>query len=117
MSHAFWLTNVRLDSGFETGHDGVVHTLTEICHLRIEDGKIMQIASANEPLDTTLPTEDAKGLLALPSFVEKHNHLDKTYAGATWKSCLPPKKLIDRLEFEATEMPAITGTTTQRAEA
>lgn len=117
MSHAFWLTNVRLDSGFETGHDGVVHTLSEICHLRIEDGKIMQIASANEPLDTTLPTEDAKGLLALPSFVEKHNHLDKTYAGAKWKSCLPPKKLIDRLEFEATEMPAITGTTTQRAEA
>ena len=117
MSHAFWLTNVRLDSGFETGHDGVVHTLSEICHLRIEDGKIMQIASANEPLDTTLPTEDVKGLLALPSFVEKHNHLDKTYAGATWKSCLPPKKLIDRLEFEATEMPAITGTTTQRAEA
>ncbi|MBR7282276.1 deaminase, partial [Klebsiella pneumoniae] len=82
--------------GFATGEDGVVHTLSEICHLQIENGKIGKIASASEPLDTILPQQDAKGLLALPSFVEKHNHLDKTYAGAAWKSCLPPKKLIDR---------------------
>ncbi|WP_409177893.1 amidohydrolase family protein [Brevibacillus fortis] len=117
MMQAFWLTNVRLDKGFETGDDGVFHTISEICHLKIEDGKIAEIVSANQPLDTTLPQEDAKGLLALPSFVEKHNHLDKTYAGAAWKSCLPPKKLIDRLEFEATEMPMMTGTTKERAQA
>ncbi len=117
MTNAFWLTNVRLDSGFETGDDGVDHTLTELSHLLVEDGRIARIESAEQPLDTTLPIQDAKGLLALPSFVEKHNHLDKTYAGAAWKSCLPPKKLIDRLQFEEKEMPLISGTTKQRAQA
>ncbi|MDH6348502.1 MULTISPECIES: amidohydrolase family protein [Brevibacillus] len=116
-AYSYWLTNVRLDSGFETGEDGVVHTRSELCHLKIQDGVISEIVSATKPLDTTLLQQDANGLLALPSFVEKHNHLDKTYAGATWKSCLPPKKLIDRLEFEATEMPLMTGTTQKRAEA
>ncbi|MED4781828.1 amidohydrolase family protein [Brevibacillus choshinensis] len=117
MMNAFWLTNVRLDSGFEKGPDGVDHTLTELSHLLIEDGRITRIESADQPLNTTLPMQDAHGLLALPSFVEKHNHLDKTYAGAAWKSCLPPKKLIDRLQFEEQEMPLISGTTKQRAQA
>lgn len=117
MTNAFWLTNVRLDAGFETGPDGVDHTVTELAHLLIEDGRIVRIESAANPPSTPLPIQDANGLLALPSFAEMHNHLDKTYAGEAWKSCLPPKKLIDRLQFEEREMPLLTGTTKQRAQA
>lgn len=114
--NTYWLTNVRLDSGYEIEPDGVVRTTTEICHLLIDEGKITRIESGALPT-TDIPSQDAKGLLAIPSFAEKHNHLDKTYAGASWKSCLPPKKLIDRLEYEAMEMPTITGTTKERAQA
>ncbi|MET3292006.1 UNVERIFIED_CONTAM: cytosine/adenosine deaminase-related metal-dependent hydrolase [Brevibacillus sp. OAP136] len=103
MHSLYWLTNVRLDSGFEEDEDGVVHTRSELCHLKVENGKIEDIRPASLPLDTDLPRYDAKELLALPSFVEKHNHLDKTYMGYKWKSCKPVNGLIERLNFEAKE--------------
>lgn len=40
MISAYWLTNVRLDSGFKQDGDGIFHTLSENCHLLIEKGKI-----------------------------------------------------------------------------
>lgn len=116
LSSEYWLTNVRLDSGFEQDEDGIFHTRSQICHLLIEKGKIANIMPANSPLITDLPKREANGLLALPSFIEKHIHLDKTYMGYGWKSCKPVKNLIERLDFEAKENLAMLDTVKQRAE-
>ncbi|MED1794669.1 amidohydrolase [Brevibacillus nitrificans] len=116
MSSIYWLTNVRLDSGFEEDEDGVIHTRSQICHLLIEAGKIMNILPADQPLLTDLPRRDANYRLALPSFVEKHIHLDKTYMGYGWKSCKPVKSLVERLDFEAKENLLMQDTVRQRAE-
>lgn len=116
MISAYWLTHVRLDSGFEQDEDGIIHTRSQVCHLLIENGKIANMMSADLPLVTDLPRKDAKGLLALPSFVEKHIHLDKTYMGYGWKSCKPVKNLIERLDFEAKENLIMLDTVKQRAE-
>lgn len=116
MNSAYWLTNVCLDSGFEQDEDGIIHTQSEVCHLLIEKGKIANILPSNLPLVTNLPRRDAKGLLALPSFVEKHIHLDKTYMGYKWKSCKPVKNLFERFDFEAKENLIMLDTVKQRAE-
>lgn len=115
-SSSYWLTNVRLDSGFEQDEDGVFSTLSEDCHLLIENGKIASILPAEQPLVTDLPKRDANHLLALPSFTEKHIHLDKTYMGYKWKSCKPVNTLIERLDFEAKENIGMQDTVKQRAE-
>ncbi|OIK10862.1 deaminase [Bacillus sp. MUM 116] len=116
MISAYWLTNVRLDSGFKQDEDGIIHTQSEFCHLLIENGKITNIMPAELPLVTDLPKRDVNRLLALPSFVEKHIHLDKTYMGHGWKSCKPVKNLIERLDFEARENLAMLDTVKERAE-
>ncbi|MBP1965013.1 amidohydrolase [Paenibacillus aceris] len=116
MISAYWLTHVRLDSGFEQDEDDIIHTRSQVCHLLIENGKIANMMPADLPLVTDLPRKDAKGLLALPSFVEKHIHLDKTYMGYGWKSCKPVKNLIERLDFEAKENLVMLDTVKQRAE-
>ncbi|CAM4077804.1 amidohydrolase family protein [Paenibacillus alkaliterrae] len=116
MSSAFWLTNVRLESGYQYENGVVIGTETEICHILIEEGKIKQIVSAANPLQSDFPQTNANHLLALPSFVEKHNHLDKTYLSLPWKSCTPVKSLIERLELEAQELPALEKSVKQRAE-
>lgn len=115
-SNSFWLTNVRLESGYRFENGTVTGTETEACHLLIEDGKITRIVSATQAVETDLPVQDAKGLLALPPFKEMHNHLDKTYFGGPWKSCTPVKNLVERLELEAQELPILLKTMTERAE-
>lgn len=116
MNSPYWLTNVRLESGYRYEEGLVAGTETEICHLLIEDGKISEIMSAVTTIDSDLPKQDARNLLALPSFTEKHFHLDKTYLGGPWKASKPAKNLIERLEWEANELPALSKTTRERAE-
>ncbi|UHA73579.1 amidohydrolase [Paenibacillus sp. 481] len=114
---AYWLTNVRLDSGFIEDEDGVFHTRSELCHLLIDQGTIQQIVSADRPLETEMPQHNANHLLALPSFQENHNHLDKTYLGYGWKSCKPVNSLIERLNMEAKESVILLDSIQTRAEA
>lgn len=114
-SNTFWLTNVRLESGYQFDNDIVTGTESEACHLLVEEGKITRIISATQPVGTDLPVQDANGLLALPPFKEMHNHLDKTYLGGPWKSCTPVKNLAERLELEARELPILLETMTERA--
>ncbi|TVX92510.1 amidohydrolase [Paenibacillus agilis] len=115
--NAYWITNVRLDSGFQEDEDGVFHTLSELVHLFIENGVIQQIVLADRQLETELQKHDAHGKLALPSFQENHNHLDKTYLGYGWKSCKPVKNLIERLDMEAKESILLLDSIQTRAEA
>ncbi|MED1948368.1 MULTISPECIES: amidohydrolase family protein [Brevibacillus] len=115
MSTAYWITNVRLESGYRKENDKVVATDTEVAHLLIEDGRIAQIVSGAAP-QTELPTKDACGLLALPSFRDMHIHIDKTYYGGPWKAVTPVKNILGRLEEESQLMPKLLPTAQERAE-
>ncbi|NRR02186.1 amidohydrolase family protein [Brevibacillus sp. RS1.1] len=115
MSTAYWITNVRLESGYRKENDKVVATDTEVAHLLIEDGRIAQIVSGAAP-QSELPTKDASGLLALPSFRDMHIHIDKTYYGGPWKAVTPVKSILGRLEEESQLMPKLLPTAQERAE-
>lgn len=117
MKTSVWLKNVFLEAGLEPGGNGSVETRTALYDLKIEDGKISRIQPAGEPLEAGAKTMDAKGLLALPSFKEMHNHLDKTYLSLDWKACQPAVNLKQRLELEAAELNDLAETAEQRASA
>ncbi|QHT60973.1 amidohydrolase family protein [Paenibacillus lycopersici] len=142
MHETYWLKNVRL----ETGHvieDGVITgTTTDNYHLLIENGRIAVIALASETQDAakagesagcgtgestgigteestafgTLPALDAQGLLALPSFVERHCHLDKTLLGDRWRPVRPASSLFERFDIEKNTLPKLATTMKARAE-
>ncbi len=48
--------------------------------------------------------EEARGLLALPAFVEGHTHLDKTLWGTGWWRNEVGPRLIDKIETERQEL-------------
>lgn len=109
------LTNVRLEQGFQEANGWVDATKTALFHLVIEDGRIAQVLTAAEPLPEGLSQVDAKGLLALPSFTEKHVHLDKTYLGDRWRACRPVPDIFGRFEIEKNVLPTLATTTKERA--
>lgn len=115
MTAAYWLTNVTLESGYRYENGAIAGTETELCHLLIEDGKIARITSAGETLEDGLPTQDAKGLLLLPSFRDMHIHIDKTYYGGPWKACTPPVNIFTRLNEEVELLPRLLPTAQERA--
>ncbi|NHW35653.1 amidohydrolase [Paenibacillus aceris] len=116
MEAVYWLKNVRLESGYTYENDEVVGTETELVHLLIEHGKISKIASAKEELQSGgIPTKDAGKLLLLPSFVEKHCHLDKTLLGDSWRAPKPVKNLVERFELDKKLFPTLPTTTEERA--
>ncbi|MCO0596992.1 amidohydrolase [Peribacillus butanolivorans] len=116
MYKAYWLTNVTLDSGYVFENDRIDGTKTALYNIFINDGIIKEIQLANVPLQTHLPVQDARNLLALPAFKEMHNHLDKTYLGLPWKSCTPVPNLMERLNLEAVELAELAETGQHRAE-
>ncbi|MGG4342206.1 amidohydrolase [Paenibacillus lautus] len=116
MSSGFWLTNARLESGYEV-QDGVIRgTKTEIRHIFIEDGKIAKIVASTTTLTDQWPQHDVKGLLLLPSFIEKHCHLDKTLLGDRWRSVTPVSNIFERLAIEKATLPSLDTLTQDRAE-
>ncbi|KAB2328640.1 amidohydrolase family protein [Cytobacillus depressus] len=117
MFENFWLKNVRLETGYIKENERVTGTKTELFHLFIEDGKITKIVKEAEPIANELPVKDAKGLLLLPSFKEKHVHLDKTYMSEDWRACIPASGVIERCEIEKNILASIPSSTQKRAEA
>ncbi|CRK81860.1 amidohydrolase [Neobacillus massiliamazoniensis] len=117
MRSVYWLTNVRLETGYIKDENGVYETKTELHQLKIEDGKIVEIHKNGEEIPAGEVKVDGKGLLAVPTFKEMHNHLDKTYLSIDWKSCIPVKNLKERLYLEALELEELEPTTKQRASA
>lgn len=115
MTFAYWLTNVRLESGYRYENDKIFGTETEMCHLLIEEGKIKQIISADKPLESNLPKEDANNLLLLPAFRDMHIHIDKTYYGGPWKACTPFESIFTRLKEEEELLPRLLPTAQERA--
>lgn len=112
----YWLTNVRLETGYHYEHDTVTGTKTERFHVRIENGKIIEIVTADRPLETSLPKRDAKSYLMLPSFRDMHIHIDKTYYGGPWKApTIATKGIITRLEEEEKLLPRLLPVAEERA--
>lgn len=113
---SYWLTNVRLETGYLYENDIVCGTKTDIHHVKIEDGKIAEIVSSNTPLNTTLETYDALNMLMLPSFKEMHIHIDKTYYGGPWKAVKPSTSIFDKFQEERELLPKLLPTAKDRAE-
>ena len=111
-----WIKNVKLEVGSYQDDEGYGHTETDLFHLKIVDGKISEQIKANEELpESQVEIVDAKGFLAVPTFKEMHNHLDKTYLSLDWKASAPTKSLKERLQREAEELTYLAPTTKQRA--
>lgn len=112
-----WLLNVKLETGRYTDEKNYTHTKTDLFHLQITDGKITEIVPATTTVADDVEKIDVDGLLAIPSFKEMHNHLDKTYLGYEWRSCIPAKNLEHRLALEAKELTMLAPSTKKRASA
>lgn len=117
MTTTYWLKNVRLETGYVQDEKGVYETRTELFHLKIQAGKIVEKQKHSFNIPSNEKTIDAKGFLAAPPFKEMHNHLDKTYLSLDWKAPIPAKNLQDRLRLEALELAELAPTTKQRASA
>ncbi|MFF2754971.1 amidohydrolase [Psychrobacillus sp. NPDC058041] len=117
MQNSYWLKNVRLETGYKIENDIVVGTQTDLYNLLLTDGKIAKIVHVKEVISDDLPVTDAKGLLLLPSFVEKHVHLDKTYMGEKWRACTPASSVIERSTIEKNILASMPSSTQERAEA
>ncbi|WP_144554997.1 amidohydrolase [Bacillus sp. X1(2014)] len=117
MTTSYWLTNVRLETGYIQDEKGVYETKTELFHLKIQDGEIVDKQQQSFIIPSDENTVDGKCYLAIPAFKEMHNHLDKTYLSLDWKSPIPAKNLKDRLRMEAMELEELAPTTKQRASA
>jgi N-acyl-D-amino-acid deacylase len=117
MNKRYWLTDVRLECGYKKENGRVIGTETDLFHLLVEYGKITKMVKANERVLDDLPEKNAQRLLMLPSFVEKHVHLDKTYMGESWRACIPATNVIERCEIEKNILKDMPTSTHERAEA
>ena len=63
-----------------------------------------RLAEKDENVPAGYDIIDMKQKLALPTFKEMHNHLDKTYMTLDWKACTPVANLKERLDLEAQEL-------------
>ncbi|WP_078381976.1 amidohydrolase [Sutcliffiella halmapala] len=115
MTSAYWLKNVKLDTGFTQDESGRYETKTELFHLKISNGKIVEKKLSSYTIPAAEKVVDGKGMLAIPTMKEMHNHLDKTYLSLDWKACKPVKNLKERLRYEAMELKELAPTTKQRA--
>ncbi|MBE7146715.1 amidohydrolase family protein [Bacillus mycoides] len=111
----YWLTNVKLETGYTYEEAKISQTETEICSLLIEDGRIKRIISGIAQEEGTL-TFDANRLLVLPAFEEMHIHIDKTYYSGAWKACMPAENIFTRFNEEKTILPKQLATAQDRAE-
>jgi cytosine/adenosine deaminase-related metal-dependent hydrolase len=122
----FWLTNVRLETGYKMEDGAITGTTTDLYHLKIEKGIISdRVLASDVPYGQKpgerkgkqgLPHLDVQGRLALPSFVEKHCHLDKTLLGDRWRPVRPAPTLFERFEIEKAALPQLATTMKERAE-
>ncbi|GAB4073167.1 amidohydrolase family protein [Barrientosiimonas marina] len=116
MTTAFWLTNALLETGYQTFQGRITGTATDLFNLLIEDGKVSQVVPAADSLTDDLPQTDAGGLLLIPSFIEKHCHLDKTLLGDQWRSVTLVDSIFERFDIEKNVLSSLETTTQTRAE-
>lgn len=113
----YYLSQVRLESGFNYDGSTVVSTKTELNTLEIKAGKIVAILSDKTALKPGIPRYDAKGKLMLPAFRDMHIHLDKTFYGGPWQSprSRQGKTIMDMIALEHDLLPKLQPFTQERA--
>lgn len=116
MSKEKWIQNILVETGFDYEHGTIIGTKTELVDLFIQEGKIKQIVPSGSSIATNSEKYDAKGLLALPGFVEKHSHLDKSRLGTNWQAVTKVPSIIQRFELEMEELDKLPVSVSQRAE-
>lgn len=116
MQSSYWLTRVRLESGFQLEEGQVMGTTTELAHIHIEQGVITEIVKGGELPETIEPMWDAEELLLLPSLTEKHVHLDKTLMGTRWQAVRPAAGVPGRCEVEKQVLASLPLSVEERAE-
>lgn len=114
----YYLTDVRLELGFDHEGEVVVGTRTGIHTLEITGGRIKAVHGAGATLDAALPRYTAQGKLLLPAFRDMHIHLDKTFYGGPWQAPLPRqgKTIMDMIAREEVLLPKLLPTSQARAE-
>lgn len=111
-----WLKDVRIETGFHVEDKHYAETNTKAVHVKIADGLVEEVISADEELDKTDFILEGGGQLLLPSLIEKHCHLDKTLLGEKWRPVKKVKSIFERFEMEKTILPHLETTTQERAE-
>jgi cytosine/adenosine deaminase-related metal-dependent hydrolase len=114
----YYLSDVRLEEGFEHEGEMVVGTRTGIHTLEIQNGRIKAVHSTDAALEAALPRYRAQGKLLLPAFRDMHIHLDKTFYGGPWQAPLPRqgKTIMDMIAREEVLLPKLLPTSQARAE-
>jgi cytosine/adenosine deaminase-related metal-dependent hydrolase len=114
----YYLSDVRLEEGFEHEGEVVVGTRTGIHTLEIQDGRIKALHDAGAALEAALPRYKAQGKLLLPALRDMHIHLDKTFYGGPWQAPLPRqgKTIMDMIAREEVLLPKLLPTSQARAE-
>jgi len=114
----YYLTDVRLEEGFEYDGEVVVGTRTGIRTLEIQNGRIKAVHGADATLNAALPRYKAQSNLLLPAFRDMHIHLDKTFYGGPWQAPLPRqgKTIMDMIAREEVLLPKLLPTSQARAE-
>ena len=116
MNDSYWLKNVRIESGFHQEEGHYVGTKTESINVKIVNGLVEEVLPTSDSLDEAETQMDGKGLLLLPSLVEKHCHLDKTLFGEKWRPVKKVTSIFERFEMEKSILPHLNTTTQERAE-
>ena len=93
------LENVLLEDGFVFEKNIITGTKTKIKDIVICDGKIEGVYERGS-VKEVMENVDMKGMLAVPSFKDRHIHLDKGYYGGSWSACTPFTSVFDRIKEE-----------------
>src|SRR5262245_43019825 len=124
LSNAYYLTNVRLETGFVEEKKAwldasvITHTNTELKTLRIADGKVAAILDTTSVVPPDAAAYDAQGQLMLPTFRDMHIHLDKTFYGGPWEAALPTEHgRADRIAQEREILPKLLPVAEERTAA
>ncbi|MED4781813.1 amidohydrolase family protein [Brevibacillus choshinensis] len=115
-NESFWIANAMLECGFEWKEGRVDRTQTERFHVLVKGECVEKIVPASESLPEGVQSWDACGLLMLPSFLEMHIHLDKTFYGGPWQACIPAPNRFFRIEQEQELLPKQLPVVQERAE-
>ncbi|WP_066891646.1 amidohydrolase [Clostridium nigeriense] len=98
------LENVLLEDGFIYDKNIVIGTKTKSKDILICNEKIEGIYEKNT-FKEKIEKIDMKGMLAVPSFKDRHIHLDKGYYGGKWSACTPFTSVFDRIKEEEEFLP------------
>lgn len=112
----YWLTNVKMETGYLYQGDWAYGTQTALVALRIEAGLFKDIIHMNEWQTDELPVVDGHGALLLPGIVEKHCHLDKSKLGSPWQPVAPASSIVERFEQEIPALDALPLSIEERAQ-